>query len=196
MTADAKPFAVPHALDPARLAQANISRSTLLATDYLNRFNEPVMLLDLLATAPDCIEDLLAWRPATYREHFGQSVQGHRELVIAAYEAADPSARRRLDELADAMTAILLATREALRARAAAHGVWTLPGGVVETGETLAEAVAREVREETSLAIEPVALAGYREFIVRDVAQRVERHFVILAFAARWLAGEPSLNEE
>jgi hypothetical protein len=118
MTADAKPFAVPHALDPARLAQANISRSTLLATDYLNRFNEPVMLLDLLATAPDCIEDLLAWRPATYREHFGQSVQGHRELVIAAYEAADPSARRRLDELADAMTAILLATREALRARA------------------------------------------------------------------------------
>jgi 8-oxo-dGTP diphosphatase len=82
------------------------------------------------------------------------------------------------------------------RARPPAHNVWTLPGGVVEAGETLAEAVAREVREETSLTIEPVALAGYREFIVRDVAQRVERHFVILAFAARWVAGEPSLNEE
>lgn len=82
------------------------------------------------------------------------------------------------------------------RARPRAHGVWTLPGGVVEAGETLSEAVAREVREETSLAIAPVVLAGYREFILRDVAQRVERHFVILAFAARWIAGEPLLNEE
>ena|SRR2546423_2543192 len=82
------------------------------------------------------------------------------------------------------------------RAQAPAQGVWTLPGGVVEAGETLAEAVTREVREETSLAIDPVALAGYREFILRDVAQRVERHFVILAFAARWVAGEPCLNEE
>jgi 8-oxo-dGTP diphosphatase len=82
------------------------------------------------------------------------------------------------------------------RARPPAHGVWTLPGGVVEAGETLSEAVIREVREETSLAIAPVALAGYREFILRDVAQRVERHFVILAFAARWTDGEPRLNEE
>jgi hypothetical protein len=44
--------------------------------------------------------------------------------------------------------------------------------------------------------IEPVALAGYRETIVRDADQRVERHFVILPFAARWVAGEPVLNEE
>jgi ADP-ribose pyrophosphatase YjhB (NUDIX family) len=52
------------------------------------------------------------------------------------------------------------------------------------------------VREETSLDIEPVALAGHREAIVRDAHNRVERHFVILCFAARWLAGEPVLNEE
>ena len=67
---------------------------------------------------------------------------------------------------------------------------------MVETGETLAEAVVREVREETALAIEPVALAGFRETIVRDAEDRVERHFVILCFAARWTAGEPVLNEE
>jgi ADP-ribose pyrophosphatase YjhB (NUDIX family) len=67
---------------------------------------------------------------------------------------------------------------------------------VVEVGETLHEAVAREVREETSLTIEPVALAGFRETIVRDQQNRVERHFVILPFAARWIAGEPVLNEE
>jgi 8-oxo-dGTP diphosphatase len=82
------------------------------------------------------------------------------------------------------------------RARPPAHGLYTLPGGVVEAGETLAQAVAREVREETSLAIEPLALAGFRETIVRDEADRVERHFVILCFAARWQAGEPILNEE
>jgi len=58
------------------------------------------------------------------------------------------------------------------------------------------QAVAREVREETALTIEPVALAGHREAIVRDGQGRVERHFVILCFAARWLAGEPVLNEE
>jgi 8-oxo-dGTP diphosphatase len=82
------------------------------------------------------------------------------------------------------------------RARKPALGVYTLPGGAVETGETLVQAVTREVREETALAIEPAALAGYREAIGRDAQGRVERHFVILCFAARWLSGEPVLNEE
>jgi 8-oxo-dGTP diphosphatase len=82
------------------------------------------------------------------------------------------------------------------RARPPAGGLFSLPGGVVEVGETLTEAVEREVREETSLAIEPVALAGYREVVARDADDRVERHFVILPFAARWVSGEPVLNEE
>ena len=82
------------------------------------------------------------------------------------------------------------------RARPPANGLYTLPGGVVEIGETLIEAVAREVREETALEIEPVALAGFRETIVRDMDSRIERHFIILCFASRWRAGEPVLNEE
>jgi 8-oxo-dGTP diphosphatase len=82
------------------------------------------------------------------------------------------------------------------RARPPANGLFTMPGGVVEVGETLVEAVAREVREETGLTIDPVALAGFRETIVRDGESRVERHFIILCFAARWRAGEPVLNEE
>jgi 8-oxo-dGTP diphosphatase len=82
------------------------------------------------------------------------------------------------------------------RARNPAGGLYSLPGGVVEAGETLAEAVKREVDEETSLIIEPVALAGYREVVARDAEDKVERHFVILPFAARWIAGEPKLNEE
>jgi len=82
------------------------------------------------------------------------------------------------------------------RARGPALGVWTLPGGVVEAGETLTEALIREVAEETGMRIEPVALAGHREVVVRDDGGRVSRHFVILCFASRWIHGEPTLNEE
>jgi len=84
----------------------------------------------------------------------------------------------------------------AQRARGPALGVWTLPGGVVEAGETLIEALIREVHEETAITVEPVALAGHREVVVRDDGGRVSRHFVILCFATRWIAGEPQLNEE
>ena len=82
------------------------------------------------------------------------------------------------------------------RARKPAQNLYSLPGGAVELGETMHEAVMREVREETQLEIEPVALAGQRDVIVRDAQGRIERHFVILCFAARWIAGEPVLNEE
>ncbi len=82
------------------------------------------------------------------------------------------------------------------RARQPALDLFTMPGGVVEAGETLTEAVKREVREETALEIEPEALAGHREAILRDKSGRAERHFVILCFAARWRSGEPRLNEE
>jgi 8-oxo-dGTP diphosphatase len=82
------------------------------------------------------------------------------------------------------------------RARKPALNLYTMPGGVVEAGETLAEAAAREVREETALEIEVLTLAGHREAVMRDAQGRVERHFVIMCFAARWISGEPVLNGE
>ncbi|MFA6266954.1 MAG: NUDIX hydrolase [Pseudolabrys sp.] len=82
------------------------------------------------------------------------------------------------------------------RARKPAIGLYSVPGGVVDVGETLFEAVQREVREETALAIEPVALAGHREAIMRDADGAVHRHFVILCFAARLLGGDVRLNDE
>jgi ADP-ribose pyrophosphatase YjhB (NUDIX family) len=84
----------------------------------------------------------------------------------------------------------------ARRARGPALGVWTMPGGMVEAGETLSAALVREILEETSMTIEPVALAGHREVMVRDDEGRISRHFVILCFASRWVSGEPMLNEE
>jgi ADP-ribose pyrophosphatase YjhB (NUDIX family) len=98
-----------------------------------------------------------------------------------------------------AVSAVIIRDDEFLivrRARPPLQGLFTLPGGGVETGESLFDAVRREVHEETGLAIEPVGLAGTREVIGRDDAGRVQRHFVILAFASRWVAGEPRLNDE
>lgn len=82
------------------------------------------------------------------------------------------------------------------RARTPAHGLFTLPGGRVELGETLVEAVAREVKEETALDIEVVGLAGYREMVQRDAGGALTGHYVILPFAARWRSGEIALNDE
>src|SRR6266568_1842086 len=76
------------------------------------------------------------------------------------------------------------------RARPPAQDRYTLPGGVVEAGETLTEAIRREVEEETAIVIEPVDIAAYREVIARDDENRPKRHFVIVVFAARWRANE------
>lgn len=82
------------------------------------------------------------------------------------------------------------------RARPPAANLWTLPGGRVELGEPLAEAVRREVKEETALSIRVGALAGYREIILDRAVGDRGRHFVILPFVAEWLSGEVQLNEE
>jgi hypothetical protein len=55
--------------DPARLAGPNIHPPTGLATDYLNRFNEAIMMLELIPSMPAAIDDLLAWNVMTDREH-------------------------------------------------------------------------------------------------------------------------------
>src|SRR5665647_1657952 len=99
-----------------RLADANINPATGLATDYLNHFNEAIMLLDMLSDCPDCIDDFLGWRPMSYREHFAASRFKGRDLAIAAYETADPVLRNCLDTLATPMSAVLEATRVAMTA--------------------------------------------------------------------------------
>ena len=79
------------------------------------------------------------------------------------------------------------------RARAPAKGIYSLPGGRVEFGETLHAALAREIDEETGLAVDIVGLAGWREVLP---AASGGGHYVILSFAARWAAREPVLNDE
>jgi ADP-ribose pyrophosphatase YjhB (NUDIX family) len=81
------------------------------------------------------------------------------------------------------------------RANAPGRGLYSVPGGRVEHGETLHQAVAREVREETALAIDIVGFAGWREVLPDPAAGRTG-HYLVISFAARWRAGEVILNEE
>ena len=93
-----------------RLAAANINPQSRLATDYLNHFNEPAMLLQMVADCPDLAEDILAWQPRSYAEHFEHTGFRDKELAIAAYEAADPLVRLAFHR---ACAAVEVALREA-----------------------------------------------------------------------------------
>ena len=106
-------------LDPAARAAefkaANINPQTGLATDYLNHFNEAIMLLEMVPDMPECAEDFLQWTPLSYAEHFTASNFKARDLAIAAYESADPDIRAEFDQMTDTMTSILKEVSSAMR---------------------------------------------------------------------------------
>lgn len=102
------------ALAADRLAHANINPTTGLATDYLNHFNEVIMLFDLLPAMPDCVADVLVWRPMTYQEHFQSSGFTEKELAIRAYEVAPHAARVTFDTLITEIENEVVATQSQL----------------------------------------------------------------------------------
>ena len=75
-------------------------------------------------------------------------------------------------------------------------GYWSLPGGVLEIGETLQEGIRREVLEETGLEVAPVEIAEVFERIMRDEAGRVEYHYVVIDFWASWISGEAQPHDD
>ena len=138
-----------------------VNPATGLATDYLNHFNEAIMLLDMLAQCPDLRDDFLSWTPMGYREHFAASRLKDREAMIAAYDHADPQARRNLEALASAMTTMLEATRIALRsappsaetATIAQHIVAMLKPLIARAGAVINGAASDRADEPTPQAV-------------------------------------------
>ena len=68
-------------------------------------------------------------------------------------------------------------------------GYWSLPGGMLETGETLEEGVTREVREETGLEVKPLGVLEIFERIMRDSQGAAEYHYVLIDYVCRITGG-------
>ena len=86
----------------------NINQTSFLATDYLNHFNDVIMLLDLLPSMPECLDDVTAWEPMSYAEHFQQSGLSDKELAILAYDNAPEAFRGPFDQVIGAMDRLIL----------------------------------------------------------------------------------------
>lgn len=70
------------------------------------------------------------------------------------------------------------------RGRPPALGKWSVPGGLVDLGETTAEAARREVREECGIGVRLVGIAGVVDRVIRDDSGRVRYHYVLVDYAA------------
>ncbi len=77
------------------------------------------------------------------------------------------------------------------RGRPPGQGLWSLPGGVLETGERLEDGVRREVREETGLEVRSAEFREVFERIIRDRDGRVRYHYVLIDFLCRVAGGRP-----
>lgn len=81
-----------------QLRDANVNPSTGLATDYLNLFNEAIMLFEMGIDMPDMAEELVDWQRRDYVAHFEKSGFEQKDIVIEAYRSASPEVRVAFDE--------------------------------------------------------------------------------------------------
>src|SRR5260221_9391327 len=75
-------------------------------------------------------------------------------------------------------------------------GQWGIPGGAQHAGETVFEAAAREVMEETGVAVRPQAIITVVDSVTRDAAGRVRYHYTLVEVLAEWLDGEPLAQDD
>ena len=102
-----------------RVKAANINDRSLLATDYLNHFNEIVMLIDMIPDMPECLEDAAEWAPKSYIDHFRDSAFSEKELAIEAYDHSPAEFRGPFEETVGQMDLLVSLSLERIAAAVA-----------------------------------------------------------------------------
>lgn len=103
----------------ARATGTNVNPNTLLATDYLNHFNEIVMMLEMVPDMPEILEECAAWQPRDYKAHFAQSHVADKDLAIAAYDYVPERFRVPFEATVDQTNTVIARAVETLAAEAA-----------------------------------------------------------------------------
>lgn len=98
----------------AKASGSNLDTKTLLATDYLNHFNEIVMLLEMIPDMPEILEDAKEWRPKSYVDHFTESTIADRDIAIEAYAVVPPIYKQPFEITIDQINATIHSTVEQL----------------------------------------------------------------------------------
>ncbi|PTM38874.1 hypothetical protein [Bosea sp. 124] len=119
-------------------ARADTSKVPRLSTDFLNRYSEALMLIELAADDDGVVDDLRAWRSVTYREHFEGSPLRCTPSALAAYDRLAPACRAGFEDLCRAMSRLV----ETATALLAERRVGLEPATIVEVAS---DALRRQI---------------------------------------------------
>lgn len=98
-------------------AASLVNPASGIANDYLNHFNEILLLIENLPTLlPEMLDELLCWRPLTYREYFARSLLPGSSVALQIYDSIDEGFRRDFESIIDGVNAMALASIEVIRA--------------------------------------------------------------------------------
>jgi 8-oxo-dGTP diphosphatase len=82
------------------------------------------------------------------------------------------------------------------RGKEPSYGLWSIPGGAVNLGEELRAAARREVREECGIEIDLTEIVEVLDRVVRDSDGRIQYHYVLIDYLARWASGDPAPSSD
>lgn len=93
---------------------SNIDETTLLATDYLNHFNEIVMLLEMIPDMPEMLDEVKEWQPKPYKDHFRDSTIVEKDLAIEAYDFVPTIYREPFEQTVEQINTLITSTVDRL----------------------------------------------------------------------------------